>query len=289
MSNIILVLAFCAASTLVVRFSILRLLESDPEDRLRGFPTPYVSYIPPEFDQLSFVAYIFILHFLMMISFTFEGFTAYTALLQSVKKLLSDYENIYILLDDIKHSPSSSQEKEFTSNEKQIQRVDNVNDEEDLRKKMRLIVNYHHYINRSFEKCVRCSEYPLTVFSFLMIMDSCINIYFMMQARNPNVAMSLGSSFLLNNSILLLCYYSGQQISNQNEIFRGHVAELPWINKPKWFKQSMIIMMNRANVDTEIKPYGVFILNLTSYKDLMKAAFSLGNILYTQKMTRKEH
>ncbi|XP_039285594.1 uncharacterized protein LOC120351690 isoform X2 [Nilaparvata lugens] len=140
-----------------------------------------------------------------------------------------------------------------------------------------------------FEKCIRCSEYPIMVLSFLIALDSCFNIYFMMQVKNPNVAMSHASSFLFNNAFHLLCYNSGQQICNQNEIFRRHVAELPWINKPKWFKQSMLIMMNRANVDTEIKPYGIFVVNLTTYKDFMKATFSFGNILYTQKMARKGH
>ncbi|XP_039285595.1 uncharacterized protein LOC120351690 isoform X3 [Nilaparvata lugens] len=122
------------------------------------------------------------------------------------------------------------------------------------------------------------------VLSFLIALDSCFNIYFMMQVKNPNVAMSHASSFLFNNAFHLLCYNSGQQICNQNEIFRRHVAELPWINKPKWFKQSMLIMMNRANVDTEIKPYGIFVVNLTTYKDV--SHFSNNNLFV---FIRNEH
>ncbi|XP_039301039.1 uncharacterized protein LOC120356210 [Nilaparvata lugens] len=115
------------------------------------------------------------------------------------------------------------------------------------------------------------------------MIDSCFNIFFIMKVRNPKVIMTHASAFIFNNIFLLLSYYSGQQISNQNEIFRRYLAELPWINKSKWFKQSMLIMMSRANVDTQIKPYGIFYLNLTSYKDLLKAAFSFANILYTYK------
>ncbi|XP_039291616.1 uncharacterized protein LOC111054398 [Nilaparvata lugens] len=153
---------------------------------------------------------------------------------------------------------------------------------------MGLIVRYHQYINRCYEKFVKCTQYTIMVMSFIILMDSCFNIFFIMKVRNPKVIMTHVSTFIFNNIFILLSYYSGQQISNQNEIFRRYLAELPWINKPKWFKQSMIIIMSRANVDTQIKPYGIFYLNLTSYKDLLKAAFSFANILYTYKMARGE-
>ncbi|XP_039279239.1 uncharacterized protein LOC120350356 [Nilaparvata lugens] len=119
--------------------------------------------------------------------------------------------------------------------------------------------------------------------SLLIAIDTCFNIYLMLQAQDPKIAMNYTASCFCNNSLLLLCYYSGQRISNQNEILRRCLADLPWTNKPLWFKQSMLIMMTRANVDTEINPYGVFVLNLMSYTDLMKAAFSFGNILYRRK------
>ncbi|XP_039284764.1 odorant receptor 43a-like [Nilaparvata lugens] len=121
-----------------------------------------------------------------------------------------------------------------------------------------------------------------------MVLDSCFSIFYVMQMENSKVVMSYASVFFFSNIFLLLCYYSGQQICDQNEIFRRRLADLPWINKPKWFKQSMLIMMSRANVDTEIKPYRMFVMNLTTYKDLMKAAFSFGNMLYTYKMAGKE-
>ncbi|XP_039290231.1 uncharacterized protein LOC120352661 isoform X2 [Nilaparvata lugens] len=95
--------------------------------------------------------------------------------------------------------------------------------------------------------------------------------------------MTYAASCFCNNILMLLCYYSGQRISNQNEILRRCLANLPWMDKPQWFKQSMLIMMARATVDIEINPYGVFVLNLNSFKDLMKAAFSFGNILYRRK------
>ncbi|XP_039290226.1 uncharacterized protein LOC120352660 [Nilaparvata lugens] len=127
------------------------------------------------------------------------------------------------------------------------------------------------------------SGYGILMTSLLIAIDTCFNIYLMLQANNPKIVMNYAASCFCNNILMLLCYYSGQRISNQNEILRRFLANLPWMDKPQWFKQSMLIMMARATVDIEINPYGVFVLNLTSYKDLMKAAFSFGNILYRRK------
>ncbi|XP_039275527.1 uncharacterized protein LOC120349443 [Nilaparvata lugens] len=54
-------------------------------------------------------------------------------------------------------------------------------------------------------------------------------------------------------------------------------------DKPKWFKQTLVTMMIRANVDSEMKPYGIYTLNYVSFKDLMKATFSFGNVFYSKK------
>ncbi|XP_039286398.1 uncharacterized protein LOC120351843 [Nilaparvata lugens] len=86
-------------------------------------------------------------------------------------------------------------------------------------------------------------------------------------------------------TLLLLVYYIGQRVTNQNDLFRRGLAKLQWIGKPIWFKRTLLIMMIKANTDIEIKPYSLYVLNLTSYKDIMKAAFTYGNIMYSRKST----
>ncbi|XP_039291469.1 uncharacterized protein LOC120353054 isoform X1 [Nilaparvata lugens] len=79
------------------------------------------------------------------------------------------------------------------------------------------------------------------------------------------------SSFVTNNRL--------------NDTLRRALAELPWTDKPEWLKKNLHIMMTRANVDIEMRPFGVYTLNYMSFKDVMKTAYSFGNILYTKKLS----
>ncbi|XP_039290220.1 uncharacterized protein LOC111044210 isoform X2 [Nilaparvata lugens] len=272
-SDTITVFIHVAYMGFVVRYIFSELLGTTLEDKSRGFPTPLVTYNPSDFDQISFFLYIFALQSFLMLFLALEAFSGYALLWLCVKKIMTDFETIYILLNEIEkdypgftiddylkrmrlrekelsdgHVESMEEDMRIESCRKFFWR-DGVDREENLRKDMGLIVKFHQNLNRNQDDCARVSGYSILVISFLVALDTCFNIFLMLQ----------------------------------NEIFRQCLAEVPWIDKPDWFKRSMIIMMTRANVDTQFKPYGVFVLNLTSYKDLMKAAFSFGNVLYRRK------
>ncbi|XP_039294194.1 odorant receptor 43a-like [Nilaparvata lugens] len=89
--------------------------------------------------------------------------------------------------------------------------------------------------------------------------------------------------FLSENLVLFLFYQNGQRIFNENDKLRKSLLEVPWIDKPRWLRQAMHIMLTQASRDMQIKPYGIFALNYMSFKDLMKFTFSVGNVLYTKK------
>ncbi|RZF36603.1 hypothetical protein LSTR_LSTR007306 [Laodelphax striatellus] len=106
----------------------------------------------------------------------------------------------------------------------------------------------------------------------------------MLKNNDVKKAVSFAFMFIIENLTLFFLYQNGQRIFNQNEVLRKYLAKLPWTNKPRWFRQTVHIMMTRANVDTEMKPYGIFVLNYVSFKDIMKFTFSVGNVLYTKKL-----
>ncbi|XP_039294259.1 odorant receptor 43a-like [Nilaparvata lugens] len=89
--------------------------------------------------------------------------------------------------------------------------------------------------------------------------------------------------FFFTNLILFTIYQNGQRIFNQNDRLRKSLLEIPWTGKPRWLRQTMHIMLTQANRDVQIKPYGIFVLNYMSFKDLMKFTFSVGNVLYRRK------
>ncbi|XP_039276389.1 uncharacterized protein LOC120349776 isoform X2 [Nilaparvata lugens] len=104
-----------------------------------------------------------------------------------------------------------------------------------------------------------------------------------MKANNIKIMVNFAVACIFINLIILFCYHHGQKIVNQNDRFRQSLTEVAWIDKPKWFRSALCIMMGRANIDNELKPYGVYILNHESFKNIIKAAFSFGNIIYSVK------
>ncbi|XP_039296267.1 uncharacterized protein LOC120354093 [Nilaparvata lugens] len=154
----------------------------------------------------------------------------------------------------------------------------------DLRGDMRRIVRCHQMINRNLKICTDCSAFAITGALAVIINDSCSNAFFMLKNNNLKKTVSYAFIFIVENLLLLFLCQNGQRIFNQNDILRRYLAELPWTDKPRWFRQTVHMMMTRANFDTEMRPYGIFVLNYVSFKDIMKFTFSVGNVLYTKKL-----
>ncbi|XP_039298738.1 uncharacterized protein LOC120354862 isoform X2 [Nilaparvata lugens] len=103
-----------------------------------------------------------------------------------------------------------------------------------LREDMRRIVWCHQSLNRNFKNCAENSAFPILMTTCVMCVDTCMNIYILLES----------------------------------DIFRQSLADVPWIGKPKWFKQALIVMMLRTNIDNQMKPYGIYVLNYLSFKDV---------------------
>ncbi|XP_039295961.1 uncharacterized protein LOC111049996 isoform X2 [Nilaparvata lugens] len=87
---------------------------------------------------------------------------------------------------------------------------------------------------------------------------------------------------ILNNTIcfqICVCLYS----SAKGEKFRTTLWESNFIDKPKWFKSSMLIIMIRIAKELEIKPFGFYVLNLRTFSMVMKAAYSYYSMLNSLK------
>ncbi|XP_075236450.1 uncharacterized protein LOC142333312 [Lycorma delicatula] len=89
---------------------------------------------------------------------------------------------------------------------------------------------------------------------------------------------------------LTICYLiyifdnSGEQINTEWENLRDSIYACNWINKPEWFKKMLLIMMTRNNRPIEVKPYGLFVLNLRNFSASINAIYSFYNILNNIKM-----
>ncbi|XP_039295963.1 uncharacterized protein LOC111049996 isoform X4 [Nilaparvata lugens] len=86
----------------------------------------------------------------------------------------------------------------------------------------------------------------------------------------------------LAGMLFLYCFYA-QQLLNEGEKFRTTLWESNFIDKPKWFKSSMLIIMIRIAKELEIKPFGFYVLNLRTFSMVMKAAYSYYSMLNSLK------
>ncbi|XP_039288952.1 uncharacterized protein LOC120352446 [Nilaparvata lugens] len=148
---------------------------------------------------------------------------------------------------------------------------------------MTRIVRCHQRIIRNLKTCSENSEFTISCVGLVIFMDSCTNAFFMLKSPTFQRAATFAFMFLCVNLVMFLVYQNGQHIFNQNEKLRKSLLKLPWIDKPRWLKQTVHVLVTQANANLEIRPYGTIALNYMSFKDLMKFTFSVGNVLYTRR------
>ncbi|XP_039292125.1 uncharacterized protein LOC120353251 [Nilaparvata lugens] len=151
---------------------------------------------------------------------------------------------------------------------------------------MMRIVRCHQSLIRNFKDCEMSSGFALILISLVVFIDTCTEFYVVMKADNLKTSLNYGMSSLLVNLAVLYPYHTGQRIADQNDILRQHLSNLPWIDKPKWFKNTLHIMMIRANVDIVMKPFGVHYLNHVSFKNMIRVSSSFGNFLYNTRLEK---
>ncbi|XP_039283230.1 uncharacterized protein LOC120351132 [Nilaparvata lugens] len=152
---------------------------------------------------------------------------------------------------------------------------------------MRLIALCHQKFCRNFRVFSDNASSMVITIIFMIVVESCFHVYRALQANNIKETVNYIMLFLLINMTVLYIFNNGQRLLNQNDILRKHLSELPWTDKPRWFRQTVHIMMTRANIDIQLKPYGIFVLNLMSFKEMMKFIGSSANVLYTVKHSNK--
>ncbi|XP_039278878.1 uncharacterized protein LOC120350302 [Nilaparvata lugens] len=242
--------------------------------------TPLLVYRTPqpsESTTTAFFVYTFCVHSFVLFTICSEGYAIFTTVCLSTEKLLGDFETLYVLLECLTNDFADSS----------IHHSNHHRYKSNLRKDMALVVRCHQNINRKFRICAANSAFVIPATIAFVGNDSFANAFFMLKSKSVKRALSFAFMFILENITLFFIYNNGQRIFNQNDKLRKYLAGLPWTDKPRWFRQTVHIMMTRANVDTEMRPYGIFVLNYMSFKDLMKLTFSVGNVLYTKKLARQ--
>ncbi|XP_039285047.1 uncharacterized protein LOC120351490 isoform X2 [Nilaparvata lugens] len=290
--NVKIIIFICGFAVInrniIIHFSGL----TTPENESIDWPTPLLSYCSPELKSPIFFLYFYSFHSLTVSIYFTEGFVIVFLVTLSIERLLADFDILIILLDDLVQvslEPGLNADSNNSSQGIDQQNISHSTEKTvHLREDVAHIVHHHQTLNRNFIVCADGSGYMISMINIVIMIYCCTMAYLMLTTKDLKKRMNFALSFVLVSLTIFSAYHNGQRILNQNDILRRKLAELPWTDRPYWFKQTLHIMMTRANVDIQMRPFGVYTLNYVSFKDLMKSTYSIGNILYTRKMASEK-
>ncbi|RZF37053.1 hypothetical protein LSTR_LSTR012396 [Laodelphax striatellus] len=260
--------SMCVYVAIIGRNLLNEFLEGKaPEESFKEWPTPIVYWCPSGYDNLAFFLLVETIQCTLLYVMLIEGFCQIFTTCLATERVLTDFSTTYMLLESINYDYPESEIVDYYS-----KRAHSIQDssrfEKNLKTDLDVIVKCHQNLNSNFKTCADYAAYGTVVLTCIIYSDTVISIYTVMKANNFKVMLNFAVACIFINLIILFSYHHGQKIVNQNDYLRRHLTEVPWVDKPTWFKSSLCIMMRRANIDTELKPYGVYVLNHESFKDV---------------------
>ncbi|XP_039293121.1 uncharacterized protein LOC111056460 [Nilaparvata lugens] len=80
--------------------------------------------------------------------------------------------------------------------------------------------------------------------------------------------------------LMILCASIGQNISDKGEEVRNALCNCSWVDKPEWFKKSILIMLIRSSKPLVIMPFGLYVLDLKRFAVILNGIYSYFNVIY---------
>ncbi|XP_075233692.1 uncharacterized protein LOC142331575 isoform X2 [Lycorma delicatula] len=71
--------------------------------------------------------------------------------------------------------------------------------------------------------------------------------------------------------------------SNKYDELRRCLGECSWVDKPQWFKKMLLTMIIRSLAPFHLKPFGLYVINLENFINVLKVSYSYFNLMRTLK------
>ncbi|XP_075233792.1 uncharacterized protein LOC142331656 [Lycorma delicatula] len=134
--------------------------------------------------------------------------------------------------------------------------------------------------NTNINKFVQLS---VTTSNQCVCFQVCVFLYLSIELNNNLLK---AGCLLIATFVCLLFYFyciSGQKLTDEYDELRRCLGECSWVDKPQWFKKMLLIMMIRSFAPFHIKPFGLYILNLENFINVLKVSYSYLNLMRTLK------
>ncbi|XP_039293119.1 uncharacterized protein LOC111056235 isoform X2 [Nilaparvata lugens] len=177
----------------------------------------------------------------------------------------------------------------------------NIRDFSHVKRNMKLDFNYERfnstYENQLFVFLTKIIDHHSSLYSNVELLNKRIGtlclgtinawtfqlfVLIMFVYDNKDTATRIKFVFLALAIIVLMimCASIGQTISTKGEKLRRAIWDCSWVDKPEWFKKSILMMMTRSTRPLEIRPFGLYVLDLRRFAVILNGMYSYFNVVY---------
>ncbi|XP_075236214.1 uncharacterized protein LOC142333324 [Lycorma delicatula] len=271
--------------TLIFTFFIVMTANDLNTIKIENLPLPYPVYYFSNYNNFYIYSFWYILQSVYIWLLCNLTYLAYCATFISMKIISKDIKLLSFSVNEMEYIISMNVKSkinpqiiykygnEFTENESILVKgilICIIKHHQLIYRKLKIIDKAIQGISMAL-KCGACSY-------------TCMSVYMMVQ--KDDIVFKLIETQLCIQIFYLMYIYdsSGEEINTEWENLRDSIYECNWINKPEWFKKMLLIMMTRNNRPIEVKPYGLFVLNLRNFSASINASYSFYNVLNNTKM-----
>ncbi|RZF48780.1 hypothetical protein LSTR_LSTR008129 [Laodelphax striatellus] len=240
---------------------------------------PINFWYPAEFENSFTYIFLYALQTFYMYHFSGYMYCTVAAGLMALKKAINEMKLLCLIVEDWDKEKITERKMEETINLKM-----EINIAADIRERLINVVKLHDSICRKVSSLNSSLEKMYTVFNNTICFQICICLY--SSSKMDDLVLKIEHLMLMIPLSLITFLYCSiaQNLLNEGEKFR---ELLYWgssfVDKPKWFRTSLLLIMTRTSKELEIRPYGFYVLNLRTFSMVLNAAYSYFNMLNSLK------
>ncbi|XP_039275533.1 uncharacterized protein LOC120349444 [Nilaparvata lugens] len=125
------------------------------------------------------------------------------------------------------------------------------------------IIVFHQNLCRETNNMNKGLQRILLIFINSCAIQMCLG-FFSLTEGDDNILKYLTFSTCVLIFLTFICGF-GQMIKNKVNILRVTLAQFEWVDKPEYYKKSLLVMITYAARDLEINPYGLYSLDMQTF------------------------
>ncbi|RZF33026.1 hypothetical protein LSTR_LSTR007587 [Laodelphax striatellus] len=111
----------------------------------------------------------------------------------------------------------------------------------------------------------------------VMALQICMYLFCILEFENIVIRLKYAFCILFVILVMSVCTSFGQKIINAGDLLSQELYNCPWLEMPNWFKRSLLLMMTRSFRKMELKPYGLYVLDMRYLTNIVNATYSYFN------------